>query len=88
MEMAQEGHSTPVGECHGGPLNGMKGSSRFPKGFLLVDKQANLAWIYDWNGTAFLCREAEGRTVDYERRWETAESVDWDVQAFAGGDAK
>jgi hypothetical protein len=37
------------GTCHGGPLDGQRAASRFPKGFLLVDKPAGHCWIYEWN---------------------------------------
>lgn len=76
-----------LGECHGGPLNGQTAMARFPKGFLLVDKPANRVWIYDWNGTAFVSRdEAEGRVADYDKRFEAADSPEWDVRAYAGGE--
>lgn len=80
--------SYQLGECHGGPWNGQDAMSRAPKGFLLVDKAAERCWIYDWNGSAYMCRETEGRGVEFERRIHAADSLDWDVIAFAGGDAK
>lgn len=92
MESSNEGSAPDgayqLGECHGGPWNGQTAMSRFPKGFLLVGKQAGQAWIYDWNGDAFVCRESEGRPLDYDQRLEAADGQEWDVIAFAGGDAK
>lgn len=78
----QDGPDALVGECHGGPLDGTTGHSRYPKGFLLVDKQAGLAWVYDWNGTAFVCRDETPRAEDYGKRMDAAEGTDWDVQAY------
>lgn len=85
-EGAQDG-AYQVGECHGGPLNGHDAMARYPKGFLLVDKAGNKVWIYEWNGTAFVCREPEGETLDYDKRLEAADSLEWDVRAYAGGGA-
>lgn len=84
--VAEDG-SRHLGECHGGPLNGKDAVSRYPKGFLLVDKPANRVWIYDWNGLAFVCRDAEGSVTEYERRLKAADSPDWDVVSFVGGGA-
>lgn len=93
MEETQDGAgvvdgSSQIGECHGGPWNGKSAMSRFAKGFLLVDKAANRCWVYDWNGSAYLCRDEEPRVCDYDKRFEAAESTDWDVISFVGGDAK
>lgn len=33
--------------CLGGPLDGQQMISRFPAGFLLVEKPTGLVWIYD-----------------------------------------
>ncbi len=44
------------GPCTGGPLNGHRAFSRFPKGFLLVDKPAGACWLYDWDGAQFVAR--------------------------------
>ena len=74
---------TQQGVCQGGPLNGKPAMSRFPKGFLLVDKQAGKAWVYDWTGAAFICRDDEPRDLDAEGRMDAAESTDWDVLAYA-----
>lgn len=70
------------GVCNGGPLDGKNAISRFSKGFLLVDKLGRRAWVYDWNGSAFLCRDDEPRELDEDRRWETAEGGEYDVRAY------
>ena len=70
------------GNCQGGPLDGQPGSSRFPSGFLLVDKAANKAWVYDWTGTVFNSRFEQPETLEYERRIKAAMSFDWDVRAW------
>lgn len=49
------------GVCVGGPLDGQQAASRFPRGFLLVDRPAGECWLYDWrddDGT-FVVRAAE-----------------------------
>jgi len=84
-EEVVQGSGTRQGQCQGGPLNGKPGMSRFPKGFLLVDKQADTAWVYDWNGVAFICRDDEPRDLETEGRMEAADSSDWDVVAFTEG---
>lgn len=71
-----------VGHAQGGPLDGEFVSSRFPKGFLLVDKLGRRAWVYDWNGSAFLCRDDDPRELDEGRRWKTAEGGEYDVRAY------
>ena len=35
--------------CRGGPLDGQCVISRFPDGFLLVEKPTGLVWLYDRN---------------------------------------
>jgi hypothetical protein len=76
------------GDCSGGPLDGQPGQSRYPKGFLLVDKADNKAWVYDWNGSRFVVRDDKGAPVDSDGRMSAAESPDWDVRAYSKGDAK
>lgn len=72
-----------VGRVQGGPLDDTLASSRFPKGFLLVNKPAGKAWIYDWNGEVFLCREPEGLDLDDTKRWDAAEGSEYDVRAYS-----
>lgn len=48
-----------VGICHGGPMNGHEGQSRFPKGFVLMDERDSRAWVYDYEDGAFVAREVQ-----------------------------
>lgn len=74
------------GVCVGGPLDGRDGQSRFPRGFVLIDKPGQRAWIYDRQGDGecapFYVREADGRSLDDTLRWAAAESSDWDVRVL------
>lgn len=80
-----------TGRCVGGPLDGQVVESRFPKGFVLVDKNADLAWLYDYTEaqpkpggeifSTFQAREADGRTLDHEKRIAAAEHSEYDVRA-------
>jgi hypothetical protein len=74
------------GICFGGPLNMKTMTSRFPKGFLLVDKPANKLWIYEWNktGLRFDVRDEEPMEVLIEgskNRYRAAEESNYDVIA-------
>jgi len=46
----------------GGPFDGVEVISRFPKGFLAVDRPINRCWIYDFqeNISQFVVRDADG----------------------------
>ena len=71
------------GMCLGGPMNGEFGQSRFPKGFLLVDKSTNRCWLYDWSpesGT-FAVRDEEAMEVSKQGRIRAANESDYDVVA-------
>lgn len=83
------------GPCFGGPLDGQEGASRYPSGFLLVDRQANKVWIYDWSGSdsRFYVRDAEGAELISDRhavknRFRAAEESEYDIRAaeWLGGD--
>lgn len=81
------------GRCYGGPLNGSEMQSRFPKGFLLVDKPAGHCWIYEWNAEqqTFHARQEEPMPALIEgekNRYRAAEEGNYDVIAafWAGGD--
>lgn len=50
------------GPCVGGPLDGQAAQSRFPLGFLLVDKPAGTCWLYRWDGRQF---ETDGQAQPY-----------------------
>jgi len=72
------------GICFGGPLNGEIMISRFPKGILLVDKQGNKCWIYDWFNDSFTVRDEEAMevyTVGEKNRYRAAEEPNYDVIA-------
>ena len=67
------------GFCVGGPLDEQRGQSRYPSGFVAVDKPNRRAWIYDWSNNHFKVREPDGRPLDDALRIAAAESTDWDV---------
>jgi hypothetical protein len=75
------------GTCRGGPLDGQPGQSRFPKGFLLVDKPKNLCWIYEWDNISreFYARDNEPMTVELEGRLRAADEHNYDVVAAPWG---
>lgn len=74
-----------VGMCRGGPRDGEEAVSRFPKGFLLVDKPSGVCWIYDWaqDVPVFNCRRDTGYELDHNRRIKAAEQFDYDVVAMS-----
>lgn len=76
------------GRCLGGPLDGEVVAGRHPTGFVLADKPAGIAWIYDRlpDGT-FAVREAGGRKLDHRRAIAAAIGDEYDVIAasWAGG---
>lgn len=71
-----------TGPCYGGPMDGQTGESRFPAGFVLVDRPSGRAWIYDRSGSQFNVRDAKGMPLDDEKRWEAANGAKWDVRAL------
>lgn len=85
------------GPCIGGPLHAREGASRFPKGFLLVDRPGKRAWIYDYvpwadspTGGAFQVRIAEGAVLVEDlnapkNRFRAAEESEFDVRAMDWG---
>lgn len=77
------------GPCVGGPMNNREGASRYPSGFLLVDRPRDKVWIYDWVHTmeSFLVRDADG--VDLisdpdapKNRFRAAEESEFDIRAW------
>lgn len=77
------------GRCVGGPLDGDAASCRYPAGFVLADKPAGKAWIYDRAGDGtFAVRETTGRALDARRATGAAIGEEYDVIAapWAGGD--
>jgi len=74
--------------CRGGPLDGKVEQSRCPKGFLLVDKPNNRAWIYDYTGGEFVSREPAELISDptaTHNRFRAAEERSYDVRAYEEG---
>lgn len=73
------------GVCHGGPLNGQTMVTRYPKGFLLVDKQVRKCWIYEWDSetSSYQVRQEEPMDLlDGEKnRFRAAEEFNYDVVA-------
>jgi hypothetical protein len=74
------------GPCVGGPLDAQDGVSRFPLGFLLVDRPANQCWIYDWTDGQFVVREAAGTELVSDpdgdkNRYRAADEAEYDVIA-------
>lgn len=72
----------------GGPLDGRRAVSRFPRGFLLVDKPAGTCWLYDWADDRFVARNAEPQPVQDgpadgpgDSRYRAAAEADFDVLA-------
>lgn len=73
------------GRCVGGPYAGRTVTSRFPKGFLLVDRPTARAWLYDTTGDTFVCRGNGGKapmTLDTAARWRAAEEPYYDVIVY------
>lgn len=74
------------GLCVGGPLDGKQGMARFPRGFLLCDRPAGIAWLYDWDGTQFKVRDADGQPLvedeaQEKNRYRAAVESEYDVVA-------
>ena len=75
-----------TGRCLGGPLDGEEGQSRFPRGFVLIDKPAGQVWIYDWSEPewgdgVFRVRDPHPMAVLTEARRRAAEGIRYDVRA-------
>ena len=77
------------GPCIGGPMDGRDGMSRFPSGFLLVDRPTQTCWVYDWNpgDRSFTVRAAAGEPLVEDRgaaknRYRAAEEPEFDVIAW------
>lgn len=75
------------GPCVGGPLDGAVSQSRFPKGFLLIDKPNNRVWIYDYADGQFAVRNPEGEELNSDptathNRYRAAEERSYDIRAY------
>lgn len=70
------------GVCEGGPMDGMEGMSRFPKGFVLSDPRDSRAWVYDYDPqrNVFVSRQKDIR--DTVRETHAAQGANYDVRAF------
>lgn len=72
-----------TGLCVGGPYANRTVTSRYPKGFLLVDRPTARAWLYDSTGDTFTCRDGmTPMTADTAKRLRAAEEPDYDVMAY------
>lgn len=74
------------GPCSGGPFDITEVVSRYPSGFLGVDRGRRLAWIYDWvpGEGRFVVRFEEGADLisdpsSYRNRWRAAQEREFDV---------
>lgn len=68
--------------CHDGPMDGQTAVSRYPAGFVAVDRPACRVWLYDRREDGFYARETDGRPLDLEKRLHAALKDDeWDVLA-------
>lgn len=72
--------------CVGGTLDGRPVTSRFPDGFLLVDKSNNLVLVYRYNFYTDVW-ESDGawEVWDRNKSWEAAEGSSYDVIALGAG---
>jgi hypothetical protein len=73
------------GPCHDGPWDGQRGQSRFPSGFLLIDKPNRLCWVYDRNPSdgGFYARTTDPQPLQEEGRWRAAEESTYDIRVVA-----
>lgn len=75
-----------IGPCIGGPLGApgttTPGLSRYPKGFLYVDKPNGLAWVYEWSelDKKFFVRSEVPMKLDRMKLRAIRNRYDWDVQ--------
>lgn len=75
-----------TGTCVDGPLDGQQAASRKPKGFILVNREKALVWIYDWDGKQFTCRYPGGAPENADpdapkNRYRAAAEAEYDVLA-------
>lgn len=82
-----------TGTARGGPWDGRTVESRRPSGFLLFDRPAGLAWIYDYDDSGvFVARDdtpAALRDGGEFNRWRAVEEQHYDLRVVdsdtAGG---
>lgn len=74
--------------AHGGPLDGKTIESRYPKGFLLVNKPDQKVWIYHYvaegDVTGWVCCLGSPHAQDNLLQSVAASGFDFDVRAFDG----
>lgn len=70
------------GMCEGGPMNGIPGQSRFPKGFVVIDQPNSRAWVYDYDRSAGVFVSRRRDVHDRIRHLHAAEGANYDVRAF------
>lgn len=70
-----------TGRCNGGPFDGRPGESRYPGGFLLVDKPAGRSWLYTWTGDHFEVQDAQPAAFRSEQAITVATAGECDVRA-------
>lgn len=78
--------TTKTGTCTGGPMDTLEATSRKPKGFILVNREQALVWIYDWDGHQFNCRYPDGAPENDDpeapkNRYRAAAESEYDVLA-------
>lgn len=74
-----------IGQCIGGPMDGQQGESRFPKGFMLIDRPNSAAWVYDYDPESAIFTAREQDIHDNMRTQKAAEGIDYDVRALDRG---
>jgi hypothetical protein len=69
-----------TGTARGGPWDGRQAQSRYPRGFLLVDRDKRRVWLYDrQDDDTFQVRDDAGTELDDAGRWRAAEEPDYDL---------
>lgn len=83
------------GLCVGGPLDGVNGQSRFPRGFVYADAIDGRVWVYDFrdgpdassaklgNRPRFIAREED--QLDVGKLTKAAQGSTYDVRAYDPG---
>jgi hypothetical protein len=75
-----------TGRCVGGPLDGQDTESRYPNGFVVIDRPNKRAWIYDHDRKTgvFRVRSEDGHPelIGSERRYRVATLLRYDIRAL------
>ena len=80
-----EAENIYIGQCKGGPMDGQQGESRFPKGFVLIDRPNSAAWVYDYDPETSVFTAREQDIHDNMRALKAAEESNYDVRALDRG---